>query len=80
MSGFMFFIFFVTLIAFIVYWRKKANARKNAGDNYKDDPVYQKISKTKTRNDKRENIIRKYSDAYIKLNETKFKFLNFHYF
>lgn len=47
MSGFMFFIFFVTLIAFIVYWRKKANARKNAGDNYKDDPVYQKISKTK---------------------------------
>ena len=36
----------------------------------------QKISKTKTRNDKRENIIRKYSDAYIKLNETKFNYNN----
>lgn len=40
-------IWFVTLIAFIVYWRKKANARKMAGENYKSDPNYLKVSKIK---------------------------------
>ena len=37
----------VSLIAFIVYWRKKASARKSAGENYKDDENYKNISKTK---------------------------------
>lgn len=47
MQGFMFLVFFVSLIAFIVFWRKKANARKTAGENYKEDPNYLKVSKTK---------------------------------
>jgi hypothetical protein len=40
-------IWFVSLIAFIVFWRKKKVARKNAGENYQTDPVYTKISKQK---------------------------------
>ena len=47
MSGFLIFVSFISFIAFIVYWRKKANARKAAGENYKSDPNYQSISKTK---------------------------------
>ena len=37
----------VSLIAFIVYWRKKAGARKSAGENYKDDENYKNVSRTK---------------------------------
>lgn len=37
----------VTLIAFIVYWRKKVGAKKSAGENYKDDENYKNISRTK---------------------------------
>jgi len=47
MSGFMYLVFVVTLIAFIVFWRKKSAARKLAGDNYKEDPTYIDISKKK---------------------------------
>ena len=35
------------LVAFIVYWRKKASARKAAGENYQNDPEYLAVSKTK---------------------------------
>lgn len=37
-------IWFITLIAFIVYWRKKCNAKENFGP---DSSEYQSISKTK---------------------------------
>ena len=37
----------LTLIAFIVYWRKKVGAKKSAGENYKDDENYKNISRTK---------------------------------
>ena len=37
----------VSLIAFIVYWRKKAGARKAAGEKYKDDENYKAVSRTK---------------------------------
>ncbi|MCR5030773.1 MAG: hypothetical protein K5982_04810 [Selenomonadaceae bacterium] len=47
MSGFFALVWLVTLIAFIVYWRKKASARKAAGDNYENDPEYLSVSKTK---------------------------------
>ena len=40
-------IFFLTFIAFIIYWRKKAKAQKMAGENYQNDPFYQQTSKTK---------------------------------
>ena len=40
-------IWLVSLVAFIVYWRKKASARKAAGENYQSDPEYLAISKTK---------------------------------
>lgn len=36
-----------TLIAFIVFWRKKVNAKKSAGENYADDENYKHISKIK---------------------------------
>lgn len=47
MQGLMYLVFFTSLIAFIVFWRKKTNARKVAGENYNEDPNYLKISKTK---------------------------------
>lgn len=47
MSGFLFLVHFVTLIAFIVFWWKKRKARIAAGENYKGDPQYQHISKIK---------------------------------
>ena len=37
----------VSLIAFIVYWRKKVGAKKSAGEAYKDDENYKNISRTK---------------------------------
>ncbi len=47
MHGFFIFLWFITLIAFIIYWRKKANARKKAGVNYTNDHLYQSTSKVK---------------------------------
>ena len=47
MSVFFYFVWFVALIAFIVYWWKKRKARKDGGDDYKNYPEYQRISKTK---------------------------------
>ena len=44
MQNLMGFIWFVSLIAFIVYWRKKANAKKNYGA---DSEEYRSVSKTK---------------------------------
>lgn len=40
-------IWFISFIAFIIYWRKKVSAKKFAGDNYKDDENYQHVSKVK---------------------------------
>lgn len=40
-------VWFISLIAFIVYWRKKANARKAAGENYSNDENYNAVSKMK---------------------------------
>lgn len=40
-------VWLVSLVAFIVYWRKKASARKAAGENYQNDPEYLAVSKTK---------------------------------
>lgn len=40
-------IWIVTFIAFIVFWRKKKAARKAAGENYQDNPIYKQISKQK---------------------------------
>ena len=40
-------IWLISLVAFIIYWRKKAGARKSAGENYKDDENYQQISRVK---------------------------------
>ena len=40
-------IFFFTLIAFIVFYFKKRNARKKAGENYKSDERYLAVSKKK---------------------------------
>lgn len=40
-------IWFVTFIAFILFWRKKKAARKAAGENYQNDPSYKQISKQK---------------------------------
>lgn len=37
----------VSLIAFIVYWRKKVGAKKSAGEKYKDDENYKNVSRTK---------------------------------
>lgn len=47
MHDFFIFLWFVSLIAFIVYWRKKANARKIAGADYRNDAIYQKTSTIK---------------------------------
>ncbi len=47
MSGLFIFIWFVSLIAFIVFWRKKANAKKAAGSSYESDEKYLSVSKTK---------------------------------
>ena len=47
MSGLFFLIWIVTLIAFIVFWRKKVNAKKSAGDSYSSDEKYLSVSKTK---------------------------------
>lgn len=44
MNGFFSLVWLVTLIAFIVYWRKKVGAKKNFGA---DSEEYKKISKTK---------------------------------
>ena len=41
------FIFFFTLIAFVVFYFKKRNARKKAGENYKSDERYLAVSKKK---------------------------------
>ena len=40
-------IFLVSFIAFIVYWRKKVNVKKAAGENYANDENYNNISKVK---------------------------------
>ena len=40
-------IWLVSFIAFIVYWRKKVNAKKSAGENYLDDENYKNVSKMK---------------------------------
>lgn len=34
----------ITIVAFIIYWWKKRNARINAGEDYTNDPEYKKIS------------------------------------
>ena len=47
MSGFFFFVWFVTLIGFIVYWWKKRKARQAGGDDYQNSPEYLKASKIK---------------------------------
>ena len=47
MSGLFFFLWFVTLIAFIVYWWKKRCARLAGGADYKSDSLYLKMSKIK---------------------------------
>lgn len=44
MNGFFSLVWFVTLIAFIVYWRKKVGAKKNFGA---DSEEYAKVSKIK---------------------------------
>lgn len=40
-------VFVATLLAFVYYWRKKASARKAAGDNYQSDESYLRINKIK---------------------------------
>ena len=40
-------VWFISLIAFIVYWRKKVGAKKAAGENYANDENYNNISKMK---------------------------------
>lgn len=40
-------VFVATLLAFVYYWRKKASARKAAGDNYQTDESYLRISEIK---------------------------------
>ena len=40
-------VWFISLIAFIVYWRKKVNAKKAAGENYANDENYNNVSKIK---------------------------------
>ena len=47
MSTFFAFVWFVSLIAFIVFWRKKVGAKKTAGDSYESDENYLQVSKTK---------------------------------
>ena len=47
MAGFLMFVWFVTLIAFIVFWWQKRSARKAGGADYKTDPQYVRISKIK---------------------------------
>lgn len=47
MSAFFNFICFISFIAFIVYWWKKKKARQAGGDDYKNYPQYQQVSKTK---------------------------------
>lgn len=44
MSAIFFLLGVATLIAFIVFWWKKRTARKNAGESYKDDVTYKKVS------------------------------------
>lgn len=44
MSAVFFLLGVATLIAFIVFWWKKRTARKNAGESYKDDVTYKKVS------------------------------------
>ena len=40
-------VWFISLIAFIVYWRKKVNAKKAAGENYANDENYNNVGKIK---------------------------------
>ncbi len=47
MSVLFFLVWLVSLVAFIVFWRKKANARKAAGESYESDENYLSVSKTK---------------------------------
>ncbi len=47
MSSLFALIWIASLVAFIIYWRKKASARKAAGENYENDEAYQSVSKTK---------------------------------
>ena len=41
------FMYTASLIAFLVYWRKKVAAKRAAGVYYMDDPLYQSVSKVK---------------------------------
>lgn len=47
MAAFCSFVWFVSLIAFIVYFFKKRNARKAAGENYQENEKYLQVSKRK---------------------------------
>lgn len=47
MAAFCSFLWFVSLIAFIVYFFKKRNARKAAGENYQENEKYLQVSKRK---------------------------------
>lgn len=40
-------IWLVTIPAFIIYWWKKRKARIAAGENYRDNEIYQEISRKK---------------------------------
>ena len=47
MSALFFLVWLVSLVAFIVFWRKKVNAKKTAGDSFASDENYLSVSKTK---------------------------------
>ena len=47
MSALFFLVWLVSLVAFIVFWRKKVNAKKSAGDSFASDENYLLVSKTK---------------------------------
>ena len=47
MSALFFLVWLVSLVAFIVFWRKKVNAKKSAGDSFASDENYLSVSKTK---------------------------------
>ena len=47
MGGLFAVVWLVSLIAFIVFWRKKVKAKNDAGDSYESDENYLSVSKTK---------------------------------
>ena len=40
-------LYTISFILFFVYWRKKIAAKRAAGVNYKEDPLYRSMSKIK---------------------------------